>query len=274
MNQVHVPFAIPQTMVDVQSRADTRSIAIQKAGVKDMRVPLRVKDQAGAVQHTIGHFTMTVNLARERKGVHMSRFPELLSALDSEVSYSMFCGLLLNMVGRLEADAGHIEVTFPYFVGKTAPVSRVRSLMDYEVNLAGDVIEGKTCVSVRVTIPVTSLCPCSKEISEFGAHNQRSHITITATTNGLLWIEDLIRLAEDESSCDIYALLKRADEKYVTERAYDNPKFVEDTVRDLAARLAQDKRVSAFTVECENFESIHNHSAYARIEHPSELTRN
>lgn len=252
-------------IADVQSLADPRCIVIQKAGVKDLRIPLRVKDRTGAVQHTIGHFTMTVNLAHERKGVHMSRFPELLNALESEISYSTFRSLLLNMVGRLEAEAGHIELAFLYFVAKTAPVSRVQSLMDYQVNLIGVVTEGKTRVSVRVVVPVTSLCPCSKEISKYGAHNQRSHITITATINGLLWIEDIIRLAEDESSCDVYAVLKRSDEKYVTERAYDNPKFVEDTVRDLAAQLTLDQRVSAFTVECENFESIHNHSAYALI---------
>lgn len=269
MTPIRSPLDLSPFMTDVQSLVDARRIPIHNVGVKDMCYPLRIKERAGGVQHTVGHFTMDVNLAHDRKGVHMSRFSELLNALECEISYSSFLALLINMVGRLEADSGQIELTFPYFINKTAPVSHVHSLMNYQIYLFGAIVEGTPQVRIRVVVPVTSLCPCSKEISEFGAHNQRSHITITATTNGHLWIEDLIRVAEDGASCDVYALLKRADEKYVTERAYDNPKFVEDTVRDLAIQLDRDERVSAYTVECENFESIHNHSVYARIEHQS-----
>jgi GTP cyclohydrolase I len=156
-------------------------------------------------------------------------------------------------------------MSFPYFVNKEAPISKVRSLMDYQVSFIGEIVAKKTSMTVKVIVPVTSLCPCSKNISDYGAHNQRSHVTLTVKTDSFIWIEDLIDLVEDEASCQIYGLLKRPDEKYVTEHAYDNPKFVEDMVRDVAARLNADSRIKAYTVESENFESIHNHSAYALI---------
>jgi GTP cyclohydrolase I len=170
------------------------------------------------------------------------------------------------MLAKLEAQAGRIEVTFPYFVMKTAPVSGVESLMDYEVTLTGELRDGTMRLSLKVLVPVTSLCPCSKKISQYGAHNQRSHVTIAAELAGELPVEDLIRIAEEEASCELWGLLKRPDEKFVTERAYENPKFVEDLVRDVATRLNADERVLAYTLEAENFESIHNHSAYAVIE--------
>ena len=170
------------------------------------------------------------------------------------------------MTQRLEADRGMIEVDFPYFIKKAAPVSKVESLLDYQVSLLGEFDHGHSKMLIKVVVPVTSLCPCSKKISDYGAHNQRSHVTVTAQTDGFLWIEDLIELVEKEASCELYGLLKRPDEKYVTEKAYDNPKFVEDMVRDVAAQLNQDERVLAYRVESENFESIHNHSAYAQIE--------
>jgi len=169
-------------------------------------------------------------------------------------------------VERLEAETGHIEMAFPYFVNKSAPVSGVQSLIDYEVTFVGEIERGRQSFTMKVVVPVTSLCPCSKEISDYGAHNQRSHVTIKARTKGFVWIEDLVAYAEDEASCQLYGLLKRPDEKYVTERAYDNPKFVEDMVRDVAARLNADERIEGYVIESENFESIHNHSAYARIE--------
>jgi GTP cyclohydrolase I len=171
------------------------------------------------------------------------------------------------MVQRLEAESGYLEMRFPFFVEKAAPVSGVKSLMDYEVTLIAEIRDGVFTQTMKVVVPVTSLCPCSKKISAYGAHNQRSHLTLSARTNGQVWIEDLIRVAEEEASCEVYGLLKRPDEKYVTERAYDNPKFVEDAVRDVAARLNADPRIEAYVVEAENFESIHNHSAYALIEH-------
>jgi GTP cyclohydrolase I len=174
--------------------------------------------------------------------------------------------MLKEMVERLEAEEGHIEMTFPYFIEKKAPVSGVKSLMDYEVVFLGEIKDKKASFSMKVLVPVTSLCPCSKKISERGAHNQRSHVTVTAKTSDFVWIEEIVDLVEKQASSELYGLLKRPDEKYVTERAYDNPKFVEDMVRDVAAVLNLDERIQAYTVESENFESIHNHSAYALIE--------
>ena len=175
--------------------------------------------------------------------------------------------MLTDMAEMLEADEGHIEMSFPYFINKRAPVSGVESLMDYEVTLIGEIKGGVTHTNIKVVVPVTSLCPCSKEISAYGAHNQRSHITVNVRTKGFLWIEELVELVEKQASCELYGLLKRPDEKFVTERAYDNPKFVEDAVRDVAAALNAEKRIISYVVESENFESIHNHSAYALISH-------
>src|SRR2546429_102728 len=174
--------------------------------------------------------------------------------------------MLSEMVERLEAEEGHIEISFPYFIEKKAPVSGVKSLMDYEVTFNGESRKKRQSFTMEVLVPVTSLCPCSKKISERGAHNQRSHVTVTARTNDFVWIEEIIDLVEKQASSELYGLLKRPDEKYVTERAYDNPKFVEDMVRDVASVLNLDERITRYIVESENFESIHNHSAYALIE--------
>jgi len=250
---------------DVQSRADTRQIAIDRVGIKDIRHPVRVKDRSAGEQHTVATFNMYVNLPHSFKGTHMSRFVEVLHHAP-EISVDSFRAMLVKMTARLDADAGHIEMSFPYFVTKRAPVSGVESLMDYQATLIGECRKGATQLWVRVVVPVTSLCPCSKKISERGAHNQRSHVTIKAQLNEHMWIEELIDIAEQEASCELYGILKRPDEKYVTERAYDNPKFVEDMVRDVAVRLNAEPRVVAYVVESENFESIHNHSAYALIE--------
>jgi len=254
-------------IADVQNSADTRRIPIDKVGIKDIRHPVRVKDRAGGEQHTIANFNMYVNLPHNFKGTHMSRFVEILNLHEREITVDSFREMLAEMTDRLEADAGHIEMSFSYFVNKTAPISGVESLLDYEVSLIGEFRDGKPKMNVKVVVPVTSLCPCSKKIADYGAHNQRSHVTINAETNGFVWIEDLIDLVEEEASCELFGLLKRPDEKYVTEKAYDNPKFVEDMVRDIATRLNNDDRITSYTVESENFESIHNHSAYALIEH-------
>ena len=196
----------------------------------------------------------------------MSRFIELLEAQSGPLDQDGFKNLLLGMVERLEARSGSIEMRFPYFVKKSAPVSGVQSQLDYEVCWRASVSDdGRYSFWMDVTVAATSLCPCSKEISAYGAHNQRSHIRIEAETTGELTLEELIAIAERSASCEVYGLLKRPDEKYVTERAYDNPKFVEDLVRDVAVALKHDARVGAFVVEAENFESIHNHSAFARI---------
>jgi len=259
---------------DVQGSADTRHIAINKVGIKDIRHPVRVKDRSGGEQHTIANFNMYVNLPHRFKGTHMSRFVEILNNHEREISVRSFKEMLVEMVDRLEAEAGHIEMSFPYFVTKKAPISGVASLLDYEVTFVGEIREGVTHMNVIVVVTGTSLCPCSKRISDYGAHNQRSRVTVNVGINDFIWIEELIDLVEEELSCEVYGLLKRPDEKYVTERAYDNPKFVEDIVRDIAARLGADERIEKFVVESENFESIHNHSAYAQIERDKTLTVN
>ena len=250
---------------DVQARADTRQLPINRVGIKDIRHPVKVRDRSAGEQHTIAKFNMYVSLPHNFKGTHMSRFVEILHA-EREISVESFRAMLSTMTTRLEADTGHIEMSFPFFVMKKAPVSGVESLMDYHCTLIGEHHQGQTQMWVRVTVPVTSLCPCSKKISAYGAHNQRSHVTIKAKLRSHMWIEELIEIAESEASCELYGILKRPDEKYVTERAYDNPKFVEDVVRDVATRLNRDERIGEYVVESENFESIHNHSAYARIE--------
>ena len=253
-------------IADVQGTADTRRIAINKVGIKDIRHPVRVRDRTGGEQHTIANFNMYVNLPHNFKGTHMSRFVEILNKHEREISVASFKDMLHEMTELLNAESGHIEMSFPYFVNKAAPVSGVQSLMDYEVTFTGEVVNKKTSLTIKVQVPVTSLCPCSKEISRYGAHNQRSHVTVQVRIQGFVWIEELIDMVEKQASCELYGLLKRPDEKYVTERAYENPKFVEDMVRDIAAVFNQDERIEAYVVESENFESIHNHSAYAMIE--------
>jgi GTP cyclohydrolase I len=250
---------------DVQSRRDERQVAIDKAGIRDLAHPVRVSDRSRREQHTVARVSMSVELPKHFKGTHMSRFIEILHR-EREISVADLGALLQETAARLEADAAHIEIEFPFFVMKRAPVSGVESLMDYRVTLSGTRRDGVDRRSIRVVVPVTSLCPCSKKISERGAHNQRSHVTITAQLRGSMWIEDLIDIAESEASSELYAILKRPDEKFVTERAYDNPKFVEDLVRDVALRLDREPQIAAYRVEVENFESIHNHSAYALIE--------
>lgn len=255
-----------ETIADVQASPDLRQLPIQKVGIKHIRHPVRVKDRSQGEQHTIAQFNMYVELPHNFKGTHMSRFIEILNNYEPEISVQSFKKMLKEMAARLEADTGHIEMTFPYFINKAAPISGVKSLLDYQVTLEGAVKNGTHTMTIKVVVPVTSLCPCSKEISRYGAHNQRSHVTVTVRTNAFVWIEDLVELVEKQASSELYGLLKRPDEKYVTERAYDNPKFVEDMVRDVASLLNADDRIDAYVVESENFESIHNHSAYAMIE--------
>jgi GTP cyclohydrolase IB len=263
MNQMNPAFVMP----DVQSSVDVRQIPIQRVGVKAVRHPMIVKTGSGDVQPTVGVWNLDVHLSADQKGTHMSRFVALLEENRTPLDPTSFRALMAEMLEKLESQAGRIEVTFPYFVKKVAPVSGVASLLDYEVTLTGDTRNGETRLFLKVLVPVTSLCPCSKRISEYGAHNQRSHVTINAELAGDLPVEDLIRIAEEEASCELWGLLKRPDEKYVTERAYENPKFVEDLVRDVAVRLNADARIASYVLEAENFESIHNHSAYAVIEH-------
>jgi GTP cyclohydrolase I len=266
----HPRSHLPGTIPDIQGSPDTRHIPIDKVGIKDIRHPVVVRDRAGREQHTVANFNMYVSLPHDFKGTHMSRFVEILNKHEYEITVESFKRMISEMTEALDARAGHIEMNFPYFINKAAPVSGVSSLMDYEVSFIGELVDGKSVVLVKVVVPVTSLCPCSKKISERGAHNQRSHVTVCVRTRDFIWIEELIDVVEKVASCELYGLLKRPDEKYVTERAYDNPKFVEDMVRDVAIRFNADDRISAYTVESENFESIHNHSAYAMLSHDKE----
>jgi GTP cyclohydrolase FolE2 len=250
---------------DVQSRPDSRNLRIDAVGVKGIRYPVTIQPGAAPVP-TIATLSMTVSLAASDRGTHMSRFVELLEARTGALDMRRFKELVVDMLRRLEAPSGAIEMRFPYFVRKAAPVSGAQSALDYEICWQGSVSnEGAYSFWMHVRVPATSLCPCSKEISAYGAHNQRSCITIKAEVRDEVPIEDLIGIAERSASCEVYGLLKRADEKYVTERAYDNPRFVEDLVREAALALNRDPRVGAYAVEAENFESIHNHSAFARI---------
>jgi GTP cyclohydrolase FolE2 len=250
---------------DVQARADNRNLRIDAAGIKRVRIPITI--QAGErFVPTVATFNMTVSLSAGTKGTHMSRFVEVLESQTCPLDQRGFEWLVFAMLERLGAASGMVDMQFPYFVRKTAPVSGMQSQLDYETCWRGAVSEeGGYSFRMQVSVPATSLCPCSKEISAYGAHNQRSKISVEAQLTGEMAIEELIAMAERNASCEVYGVLKRADEKYVTERAYDNPKFVEDLVRDVALELKREPRVGAYVVEAENFESIHNHSAFARL---------
>jgi GTP cyclohydrolase IB len=268
MNRPESPQSV-FPMPDVQSWPDARGTAIDQVGIRGLRYPLSFADIDGVAQTTIATCNVYVSLADDVKGTHMSRLVALLEARSAApeppLSAANFRMLLEDLVAQLEAPAGRVEIAFPFFVRKRAPVSGVESLLDYEARIEGELSDGIYRQTVAVATPVTSLCPCSKELAEYGAHNQRSTITITVRGSETLFLTELIRIAEDEASCELFGILKRADEKYVTEHAYNNPRFVEDLVRGVAARLGVDPRIEGFTVEAENFESIHNHSAYARI---------
>ena len=250
---------------DTQSARDERRLAIQRVGVKGLRYPLQLR-VAGAVQAVQAEWTLDVALPAERKGTHMSRFVAWLDALDQPLDLAALCQRHALMLSQLQADEGCIEAAFSFFLRKRAPVSGVASLLDYRGRWITETRAGTTTVWAEVGVPVKSLCPCSKEVSDYGAHNQRSLVTIRVELKAQIEWHELVRLAEDEASSEIWPLLKRSDEKWVTERAYENPKFVEDLVRDVALRIEADARIGRYAVEVENFESIHNHSAYARIE--------
>ena len=259
--------AVPRSVLaDIQASADSRDIRINRVGVKGVRALVRVRQADGGEQPTVARFEMAVGLPGHVKGTHMSRFLETLEAQAQPLDLRTLQDLLEQMLQRLGADRGEIEMAFTYFIRKAAPVSRVESALDHEVlmRVVHDP-DNATRSTLQVCVPVTSLCPCSKEISDYGAHNQRSHITITAQLRAPMGIEELVRIAEEEASCEVYGLLKRPDEKFVTERAYENPKFAEDLVRDIAVRLNAEPRIERYRLVAENFESIHNHSAYALI---------
>ena len=254
------------TLQDTQNKVDVRNIPITRVGIKDIKYPFKISDKNGEVQSTIGTFTMSVGLPHDVKGTHMSRFVKILEDQEESISIENFNDLVKNTTNILSSDSAYISVDFTYFKKKVAPVSRVESLLDYSINFTCEVKNNVVYKYLKVTVPVTSLCPCSKNISDYGAHNQRSHISAHIRTEETVWIDDVIEMLEDQASCQIYGLLKRPDEKYVTEQAYDNPKFTEDIIRDVAVTLNKDDRITAYKIESENFESIHNHSAYAYIE--------
>ena len=271
---IPVPIDNVETPIpDIQSSKDTRRLAIDQVGIRRLKHPIRVRDRSGGDQNTVALFNMYVGLPHNFKGTHMSRFVEVLNEHENVFSVQSFKDIVKQVAERLDSESSRIEMTFSYFMEKSAPVTGVKSLVDYEATLLGELKDGKVNIITGVVVPVTSLCPCSKEISSYGAHNQRSHVTITVLSEQFVWLEELIELAESNASSQLYGLLKRPDEKYVTEEAYDNPKFVEDMVRDVASALNDDERISAYTVESENFESIHNHSAYAQISQNTELLR-
>jgi GTP cyclohydrolase I len=257
IDALHIP--------DTQSERDERHLAIQRVGVKDVRYPLQLRI-GKAVLPTVAQWDLDVALPAEQKGTHMSRFVAWLDAIDAPIDAAALRSGLAAMLDKLHAVEGRIEARFPFFLRKRAPVSGLESLLEYQGRWIAESRGGEAAVWAEVVVPVKSLCPCSKEISDYGAHNQRSHVTIRVELKqDIAWTE-LVRFAEDSASSEIWPMLKRADEKWITERAYENPKFVEDMVRDVALRLNADARIGRYSVDVENFESIHAHSAYARIE--------
>lgn len=260
-------MSVPVTdILDVQSLPDQRNIIISQVGIRDIRHPFLIALQNGQSQPTVGNWKLSIELDAHTKGTHMSRFVEHLHTLSSPLSLANFPDILSRLTARLDAKKGAICVDFMFFLEKIAPRSGVKSLLDYQASYFVQSDDIKTTTGFTITVPVTSLCPCSKQISQYGAHNQRSHLTLTAHVKPNTFIENYIRLLEKQASCDLYGILKRVDEKFVTEYAYENAKFVEDMVRDIALALNKDPKILYYKIESENFESIHNHSAYAMIE--------
>lgn len=255
-----------KNIADVQSQKDRRQLAINKVGVRGIKHPVTILSDDNNQQHTSALIDMYVNLPHDQKGTHMSRFLEILNEQETVVSVVSVKDLLTTMTEKLNAENGFINIEFDYFIEKTAPVSKAKSLMDYRVTYSGERIDKETKINLELVIPVTSLCPCSKKVADYGAHNQRSHITVSVVLDSNVRIQELVNLVEKQASSELYGILKRSDEKYITEHAYDNPKFVEDLIRDIAGALSDYQGILNFTVAAENFESIHNHSAYAVIE--------
>jgi len=253
-------------MKDIQNLRDHRNLPIDKVGIKNIRYPITVLDRRNTLQNTVASINMYVDLPHEYKGTHMSRFVEMLHLFRPEVSLKKISEILDQMKQHLNAASAHIEVTFPYFIEKQAPVSRCPGLMDYTCRVLGSSNhDDELDLICEVVVPISSVCPCSKEISDIGAHNQRGEVKLQTRFKKFIWIEDMIEIVERSASCDVFSVLKRVDEKYVTEKGFTNPKFVEDIVRDIADLLNRDPNITWFSVSAENFESIHNHSAYAHI---------
>ncbi len=254
-------------MIDIQNQPDFRNIPIDKVGIKELKYPVKVRDKSKGFQSTVAKISMFVDLPHQLKGTHMSRFVEMLNQFRQQVSLESLTSILEDMKKTLGAESSHIEIAFPYFISKIAPVSGTAGLMDYSCTILGSSDKDKNRdLVLKVAVPVTSVCPCSKEISKYGAHNQRGQVLVSVRFKKFIWIEDIVNIVEKSASCELYSVLKREDEKYVTESAYDKPMFVEDIVREVASELIADNNITWFAVSAENFESIHNHSAYAYIE--------
>ncbi len=264
----------PNKLADVHKEGDGRGVSIDQVGITNVRYPIVVLQPGGAKQHTVAQLSMSVNVPHDMKGTHMSRFVEVLNEYSGEMSTSSLPVVLRFLRERLESDSAHIEMTFPYFLSRPAPVSGAEGLLDYECSFIGEVNDEGEDLILKVRVPVASLCPCSKKISDYGAHNQRSYVTIevraTQTAFGIpgdIPIDDLIEVAERSGSAPVYPLLKRPDERYITMQAYDNPRFVEDIIREAVVQLEEDPRVAWFKSHVENCESIHSHDVFATIEH-------
>ena len=250
--------------IDVQSLKDKRNIAIDRVGVKNVLYPIIVDDRENKLQHTVASIDIFVDLPHHHRGTHMSRFIEVLNRFHQETFVSNLEKFAKEIKKSLNADSSYAIIRFPYFIKKKAPVTKIESLLSYNCYFEVSMTDTFSLI-IGTEVPVTTLCPCSKEVSDYGAHNQRSIVTVKVKADEFIWIEEIIELVENSASCEIYSLLKRADEKYVTEKAYDNPSFVEDIVREVTLKLQADPRIKGFTVESENFESIHNHNAYACV---------
>ncbi len=251
---------------DTQNEPDHRRIAIDRVGIKELRFPMQVRDKAHEVQSTIATLTLTVDLPHQFKGTHMSRFVEALHAKGTVLQVGQIHPLLDDLLVRLESEQAHVDIEFPFFLEKRAPATGALGLMDYGVIFNGTATRDSHDLVVTVKVPLTTLCPCSKAISVHGAHNQRGLVTFALRSREPIWLEDQIQLVESCGSSELYSVLKRPDEKAVTERAYENPVFVEDVVRAVAAKANADPNILWYRVEAENFESIHHHNAYALVE--------
>jgi GTP cyclohydrolase IB len=271
LNKELIKENIKETLPDTQNQADKREIPIDKVGIKSLKYPISVLDKNNGVQHTIATVSMTVDLPKQFKGTHMSRFVEVLQN-KKEIQIESIYEILKEMQNKLKAESAHIELDFPYFMEKKAPVSGKPSLIDYRVRYHAVMHNDKRDLIMTVVVPVKTLCPCSKNISKYGAHNQRGEVTVSVRFLETVWFEDIIKYVEESASCELFTLLKREDEKYVTEKAYENPVFVEDLVRNVVLKLQDNKNILWYSVEAENFESIHNHNAYAMIESHEEFS--
>lgn len=258
-------FDSQTNLPDIQKTPDKRNIAIDRVGVRKVKFPIVVLDRADERQHTIGDFTLTVDLPSEFKGTHMSRFLEVLNEHGKEISVQALPSLLSKMKQKLKAEKAHVIVEFPFFMEKAAPVTGKTGMMQFDCGFEAQ-INGDFSVTMFMTVPVATLCPCSKEISKYGAHNQRGWVTVRVKTNDHVWLEELIEIIESSASCALFPVLKRPDEKAVTERAYENPRFVEDMVREVALKFDAESRITQYSIEVENEESIHAHNAYAFLE--------